>query len=228
MRINKRIFTVLTALLLFCSCATLPGIVSNAQYEFDQGMALFNGGRYQEAVTRFQKATELDPNFGRAYLYLGRSYVNLRSWRQALPPLRTAYRLVPEETKGEAFGILVDALFAVGLEAFQSGDYLSAIDFFRELLGLQPTSAKARSEIVRALVADGGALLAKGNVSQAISAYSEAVKFLPNNFEAVFGLAKAFLKNGEFVKALQTAEDGIRVEPGNRDLQSLIQQLRGR
>ena len=228
MQINRRFLTLLLAAILFSSCSMLPGLVSNSQNEFDEGLVLFNSGRYQEAAARFQKATELDPNFGRAYLYLGRSYVSLRSWGQALAPLRQAYRLVPDETKSEALGILVDALFSVGLNALQAGDFLSAIGSFREVLGLQPTSANARSEIVKALVAHGGALLAKGSISQAISTYSEALKFAPNNFDAVFGLAKAFFRNGDYLKALQTADDAVRVDPSNRDIQSFIQELRRR
>ena len=191
MQITRRFFTLLLSAILFSSCSMLPGMVSNAQNEFDQGLVLFNGGRYQEAAARFQKATELDANFGRAYLYLGRSYVNLTSWGQALAPLRTAYRLVPDETKSEVLGILVDALLSFGLDAFKSGDFTSAIGSFKEVLTLQPNSANARSEMVKALVGYGGALLAKGNISQAISTYSEALKFAPNNFDAVFGLAKA-------------------------------------
>jgi tetratricopeptide (TPR) repeat protein len=69
-------------------------------------------------------------------------------------------------------------------------------------------------------------LLAKGNISQAISTYSEALKFAPNNFDALFGLAKAFFRNGDYLKALQTAEDAMRFDSGNRELQSLLQELR--
>ena len=226
MEFNKRPATLFAVALLICSCTLIPSLVSDAQYEFDQGMVLFNGGKFQEAAARFQKATEIDPNLGRAYLYLGRSYVNLKSWRQALDPLRTAYRLIPEDTKGEILSILVDALFAVGLDALRSGDFLSAIGIFREILGLQPTSAQARSELVNAFIGHGRELLTSGNVSQAIVQYTEAVKLAPNSFEAIFGLAQAFFKNGEFFRALQTAEDALRVNPANRDLQSLIQELR--
>ena len=217
---------LLLGALLLTSCSVVPGLFSSAQNEFDQGLVLFNGGRYQEAAGRFQKATELDPNFGRAYLYLGRSYVNLKNWRQAIDPLRTAYRLAPEDTKGEVLSILVDALFALGLDAFKTGDYLSAIGLYREILGLRPTADKARSELVNALVAHGGRLLAGGNVSQAIAQYTEAVKLAPSSFDALFGLAKAFFKNGESLKALQIAEDAIRFRPASRDLQTLIQELR--
>lgn len=228
MQLRKNLIVMLAAALILSSCAMIPGIVSNAQYEFDEGLALFNSGRYREAVPRFQRATDLDPNFGRAYLYLGRSYVNLKSWRQAIAPLRTAYRLSPEESKREVLDILIDALFAGGLEAFSAGDFESSIAYFREILGLQPTSVKGRNEYVKALIAHGGNSLSKGNLSQAISAYSEAVKLSPNSFDAVFGLARSFFRNGEFSKALDAAQSALRVDPANRELQSFLQELQKR
>jgi tetratricopeptide (TPR) repeat protein len=227
MQLNRLIFSLLAAALLFGSCALLPQ-VSDAQYEFDQGLALFNGGRYEEAIARFQKATEIEPNFGRAYLYLGRSYVSLKRWRQALSPLRTAYRLSPDATKREALDVLIDALFAVGLDDFRTGNFGSSVAYFKEALGLQPTSAKGRAEMVKALIAYGGDLLSRGDLPLAISAYTEAVKLSPNSFDAVFGLAKAFFRNGEFYRAWQTAQDALRVEPANREAQSFLQDLQKR
>jgi hypothetical protein len=72
--------------------------------------------------------------------------IGLNSWRQALTPLRTAYRLSPEETKREALDLLVDALFAESLNAFKTGDFETSVEYLKELLGLQPTYAKARTE----------------------------------------------------------------------------------
>lgn len=228
MRLKKQLFVLICAALLLGSCAMMPGFVSDAQVEFEEGLALFNSGKYQEAIPRFQRATDLDPNFGRAYLYLGRSYIGLKSWRQALTPLRTAYRLSPEETKREALDLLIDALFAGGIDAFRAGDFGASVEYFKEVLGLQPTSARARTEFVRALIAHGGDSLSKGNLPQAISAYSEAVKLSPDSFEAIFGLARAFLRNGEISKALDAANAAIRVEPGSRELQSFLQELQRR
>jgi tetratricopeptide (TPR) repeat protein len=101
----------LLALMLFSftSCASL--VRYEAQSEFDLGMGAFNQGRYDEAALRFQKTTEIDPNFAPAYLYLGRSYLSLRNYSRALPPLRTAYRLAPEDFKRNAPDMLLDALF---------------------------------------------------------------------------------------------------------------------
>jgi Flp pilus assembly protein TadD len=227
MQKKKTTLPLLAVFLLLCSCATL-GLVSDAQYEFDQGLALFNRGSYEEALTRFQRATEIDPNFGRAYLYLGRSYVSLKRWRQAITPLRTAYRLSPEETKREALDFLIDALFAVALDDSKTGNFGASVDHLREILELQPTSGRGRSEMTKALIAHGGNLLSRGDVSQAISAYTEAVKLSPNNFDAVFGLAQAFFRNGEFYRALQTAQDAIQLDPANRQAESFLRDLQRR
>ena len=221
----RRLLVPVLAITIAASCGVLPGIVSDAQYEFDRGVAAFNGGRYEEAVSRFHRATELDPNFGRAYLYLGRSYVSLKRWREALSPLRTAYRLSPDESKKEAFDILLDALFAVGIEDLRAGDSDSAVGRFKEILGLQPTSRSGRSELVKALIAHGGDLLAKGNIPQALSAYSEAVTLAPSSVDALLGLAKTLFRNGEVYKAWQTAQEAMKIEPGNREIQFFLQQL---
>ncbi len=103
------VFAVLLSLLLSgCSLRYFQA----GEESFDQGLALFDQGRYEEAIPYFQQATGDNPDFGQAYLYLGRSYLNVRRWRDAIPPLRAAYRLSPTETKDEVFNLLLDALFA--------------------------------------------------------------------------------------------------------------------
>jgi len=98
--------------LLISSLFACAGIQdkTGAQDEFDTGLSLFNRGQFEVAVTHFKKAVELEPEYGLAYLYLGRSYLNLGWWREAIPPLRTAFRLEPEETKKEIAYIIFDFL----------------------------------------------------------------------------------------------------------------------
>jgi len=111
-RLNKILSIVLTFILLnsIFSCAGLQS-KREAQDEFDRGLSLFNRGNYEEAITHFTRATDIEPEFGRAYLYLGRSYLNLGKWKEAFPPLRTAFRLSPEESREEITDIIMDYLF---------------------------------------------------------------------------------------------------------------------
>ena len=118
-------------------CATLRGFY--APSSFEQGMALFNHGRFEEAIPHFESATREDPNFAEAYFYLGRSYIGVSRWRSAIQPLRTAFRLAPREAQGEIMNLLIDAAFAAALNDFRLGDRLSPPperlpDRFQELL----------------------------------------------------------------------------------------------
>ena len=90
-------------MLLCCTFVACAGLDqrSSAEQAFEAGLALFNRGQYDKAVPQFITATERDPEFGRAYLYLGRSYLNLRRWGDAIAPIRSALRLSPKETQKE-------------------------------------------------------------------------------------------------------------------------------
>ena len=116
---KNRFATVCLALVvtMTSACATLrPGYTS-----FDHGRALFNQGRFDEAVPYLEDATREDPEFAEAYFYLGRAYISQSRWRAAIQPLRTAFRLAPRESQQEIMNLLVDAMFAAALNDFDLG-----------------------------------------------------------------------------------------------------------
>ena len=115
MKLQRRVIALCLLLVLAMSACTTMPIFQPGRDSFDEGMALFNQGNYRDALPYFQRATEENPNFAQAYFYLGRSMIGLRRWRDAIPPLRTAYRLAPEATKQEMTDVLLDALLAAAL-----------------------------------------------------------------------------------------------------------------
>ena len=86
-------------------------VKKEAKTEFESGLSFFERGQYEEAAPHFQKATELVPDFWEAHLYLARTYLNVGKWREALPPLRTAFRLSPDESHREIGKIVMDIFF---------------------------------------------------------------------------------------------------------------------
>jgi tetratricopeptide (TPR) repeat protein len=52
--------------------------------------------KWDEAISRYTQAVKLDPNLGEAYLGWGYCLVNLKKYEDAIPPLRTAERLMPQ------------------------------------------------------------------------------------------------------------------------------------
>jgi len=215
---------IITSIFIVSACSSL-GIFSGAKKAFDQGMTFFNRGHYEDAIPHFEKATEIDPDFGDAYLYLGRSYLNLGKWVQAIAPLRTALRLSPDKSQIEIVSILADALFGAASSEVKKGNFQTSIGFLREALELQPQSERAKNELFSALIAFGGQLLSAGNMTQAITTFNEAIQLSPNNATGYLGLSKAFLKGGDYMKALQAVKDALQIDPANKDVQSFFREF---
>jgi|SRR5262245_5870073 len=105
---------------LTSSCAML------GHSNLDEGMALFNQGRFAAAVPYFEAATRDNPNSAQAYLYLGRAHLSQSNWRAAIQPLRTAFRLSPQHAQQEIVNLIIDAGFAAALNDFKLGDLLDS------------------------------------------------------------------------------------------------------
>jgi tetratricopeptide (TPR) repeat protein len=120
----KRKYSLLfgLALVVFTSSCSALGRFNPARDSFDQGLALFNQGRFAAAEPYFKDAIHQDPEFAQAYFYLGRAYVSQSKWRQALQPLRTAFRLSPREAQQEILDLIIDATFAAGMNEFSLGE----------------------------------------------------------------------------------------------------------
>ena len=224
---------MLTRLLLtvsICGLGACAGmeVRPDAQISFEQGLALFNQGRHEEAIPNFMQATQLDPNFGRGYLYLGRSYLNLGRWQEAVPPLRAALRLAPDETKQDVVRVLIDALIGAATHQLQLDNTQASIGLLKEVLKLQPQSVQAMQQLVGALLALGGQLLSQGKANAAIDTYLEATQLAPSNLDAYLGLARAFFQHGDLSKTLAAVQSALRLSPTSLDALSLLQQLQRR
>jgi len=67
----------------------------NAGAEYILGELARREEKWDEAISRFSKATKLNPNFAEAYLGWGASLVSIKRYEEAIPPLHAAERLMP-------------------------------------------------------------------------------------------------------------------------------------
>jgi tetratricopeptide (TPR) repeat protein len=221
---GRKLLLILASLIIFSSCVGLR-VQKSATHEFDRGLGLFGEGEYAQAVPYFEKAVEIDPGFARAYLYLGRSYLSLGRWQEAISPLRTAFETAPENPKKQIIPILADALFAAALSEFESGNFHEAIGYLRESLELKPQSFRLRNQLFRVLLALGEKYLAEGNIAEALTTFSESLQLSPRDVRAHVGLAKALFENGDFAKAMETVKKALQRDPANREAQELLNEL---
>ncbi len=71
----------------------------NAEAIYNQGVVLFNAGKYAEAKTQFDNATKADPNNANAFYQLGMTNLNLGQIPEAVSALETFLKLAPNDPK---------------------------------------------------------------------------------------------------------------------------------
>ncbi len=71
----------------------------NAEAIYNQGVVLFNAGKYADAKTQFENATKADPNNANAFYQLGMTDLNLGQIPDAVAALETFMKLAPNDPK---------------------------------------------------------------------------------------------------------------------------------
>jgi len=68
----KYLFLLITVLIIGCG--------TKGKGSYDEGVKLFEEQKYRESITELQKAVEENPDFGEAYMYMGRAYNLLQQY----------------------------------------------------------------------------------------------------------------------------------------------------
>jgi len=83
-----------------------------AQKSYLEGETRFNEGRLKEAMAAYAKTIQLDPDFGKAYLYMGDCFFRMNDFEQALKWYQQAINKSP--TDAAAYRFAGDALAKLG------------------------------------------------------------------------------------------------------------------
>jgi len=75
------------------------GGAGGAEATYNQGVVLFNAGKYADAATQFEAATKADPTNANAFYQLGMTNLNLGKIPEAVSALETFIKLAPNDPK---------------------------------------------------------------------------------------------------------------------------------
>ncbi len=109
----------------------------------------------------------------------------------------------------------IEQLFQSAVTAQQHGDYESAVQKYRELLGISPGLVDARANLAAALVH-------LGQFEEGITQYRTALKQDPANNDIHLNLALAFYKKGDLSGAVNELNGLLSAEPGNTRIATLL------
>ncbi|NOY38472.1 MAG: tetratricopeptide repeat protein [Chlorobi bacterium] len=137
---NKVILTVLT---LFLVAGMANGFTQNARKYFKVGEDFVKTGKYQDALTQFSKAIEMDPDFSKAYLSRGKVYEQINQPEEALNDYNRALVFLPKDA---------DTYYCTGRIYNQLGKYKEALDALNKATRLARRNVEAYQEKAKALI----------------------------------------------------------------------------
>ena len=158
-------------------------------------VALLNAGRMAEAEYATRGALRSFPDAGMLWKIL--SVALLRQSRDALPALRRAAELLPDdaEAQGNLGSVLLDREL-----------WSEALESFTRVLQLQPND-------VEALVAAADALQKLGRAQASIQHYQHALRVDPKHPRARNNLGNAFLALGQYADAVGYYRLALEINP---------------
>ena len=76
-------------------------IFVTAGKSFEKGLAAYEEGNFHQAVKKFTKAIELEPNYAEAYLYRGKAKSELHKFTEAIEDYDIAIKIYAETIKDD-------------------------------------------------------------------------------------------------------------------------------
>lgn len=171
--------------------------------EFVKGVAAFNAGDNQSAVTAFEAAVKKAPDAPEIKVNLALAYLRVGRSSDAIAELQKAAAMAPDKPQ---------VLFQLGGAYIDAKMNDKAIAAFEEGLAKQPDLTNPLS--YEATITLGAVYFAVGQIDPAIARFSAALAVKPGAPAAKLGLAKCLFSKGDTDQALQYLQQVVASSPG--------------
>jgi tetratricopeptide (TPR) repeat protein len=213
---------------------TLPAALTLPQKSKEtwanEGFALYNSKRYEEALAAYDQAIHLDPNFAIAYTGKGFVLDKLKRYEEALAAFNQTTRLDPYD---------VFAYINKGVALITLNRHEKALVIFEQAIRLDPSEALAYTskglalnglkrykealavfdQAIRLDPYDASAYTSKGlalndlkRYKEALAVFDQAIHLDPNDAFAYAGKSNALFKFKRYKEALAASEQAIRLD----------------
>ena len=176
--------------------AVLPKI-SPAQVAYDQGLAHLHSNRYSGAISEFEKAIGLDPNYKEARHGLGLVHLKMGNLGEAKKAAEAALRIAPSYQPARAL-----------LDVIKSST--------------PPVNPPPQPQPAQAAHDQGLAYFRSNRYNEAVGEFKKAIGLDPNYKEAHHRLGLAHLKMNNTGEAKRAAEAALGIDPHYRPARQLL------
>lgn len=168
----------------------------SAEVYYNIGYIKSAQGKYSEALAAFQKATELDRLFAKAYEAMGRICFKLGRDKDAERFLQRAADIyIEKENMADAEEIL------------------------NEILKIRPDTVNVYNNL-------GVLYRKKGDFKRALSSYQKALRIHPDQPQIYYNIGRLWLEMKDSGKAGEQFEKALKLDPGFRDAREVLEAIR--
>ncbi len=201
---NKLFVAGITGILLLASGVFFVAVsffsTTAAEY-FEQGLNCATKQNYGCAISNYDKAIEIKPDYFEAYKHRAATYYSNGDFQKAIPDYNRAIELNPNDA---------GSFYGRGTAFSNSGDFDRAIGDYTRAIELNPQDAVY-------IYSRGLAFFNKKEYGKAIDDYDKAIELNPNYAEAFNNRGNAFDEQGKNYQAIKDYTKAIEIN-GNFDL----------
>ena len=161
------------------------------------GEVLLQKGSVNEAISHYQQALKIKPDYGDAHYNLGNALMRKGSVGEAISHYQQALQINPADA---------DAHYNLGIALLQNGDIDEAMVHYRQALQINPRHAEAHNNL-------GIALFQKGSFDDAIAEFQQAIQIKPDYAEAHNNLGYTLLQKLRVDEAMAQFQAALRIKP---------------
>ena len=209
----------------------------------EQARAALRGHRYEETVTLYHRAMELDPRDASIHVELGQLYEFMNQPVEAIVAFRRALDADPQNeraelglsdayrkvfNRSEARRVLEEAarqhpqsaapLVGLGEMDIESQGYDDALKRLQQALRLNPAEATARIDLATVYQA-------RGQMDQALRELNLAIQQSPHAAVAFYLRASIYADRNDDARALEDARKVIELQPDNQRGRALLAKI---
>jgi tetratricopeptide (TPR) repeat protein len=168
---------------------------------YNQGVSLYNLGKYEEAIASYERAIELKPDDDAAWYNRGVSLYNLCRYEEAIASYERAIELKSDDDA---------AWYNRGISLYNLGRYEEAIASFERAIEFKPDNDAAWYN-------QGVSLYNLGKYEGSIASFERAIEFKPDKYEAWNSRGMSLYNLGSYEEAIASFERAM--ELNSDDLQ---------
>ena len=189
--------------------STLPGQPRHEAH-YATGKAYLDAGKIEEAISEFQNALDMEPDYVDPHLGLAKAYFQMQQLDDAESSVHEVLRIDPNSQDGKQ---LLDEIESLRKEDSDGEDVKETIDHQEDI--------DIDKELERGIIH-----LNSRQFQKAVSAFKSVLTADPNSVEAYCGIGKTYLEMGEYTQAQNSVQQALRINPKHKQSKKLLKLIK--